>query len=147
MKFIVLSVFCFVSTLAFADQLSVESCEENQVSFTKVNAMKSYANGGIKIFEIDNVEPAGAPFGLVVTLNRGEFLSELESFCRYIPNLSGLDIATTKSSYDPSTNTLTLEMDSTRYNPESGDFEDKELRVQVVKGAKDAKGTVLADWK
>ncbi|NCN95611.1 MAG: hypothetical protein GW917_02715 [Bdellovibrionales bacterium] len=140
----------FIALFSFSSlamKLDVQSCEENQfsLSFNSVMTMKTYSNGAIKVFELDHIEPAAVPYGVVVTLDRGAELSEMESFCRYIPYLSWVSVKNAVSSYDPTTNTLKLKMPARQFNPDTSLFEEKTLTIQVVKGARTAEGTVLAE--
>lgn len=135
-----------MTQMVFAAELRVESCKAAGVSFNDVIEMKTYSNGQIKVFSLDRIEPAAASFGLVVTLDRGQELAELESFCRYVSGLSFVDLSKVVSSYDRGTNSLKLEM-PVRHTEDAIDFKDKTLEIVVTKGAKKQKDVVRATLK
>ena len=128
-----------VSMNSFAADVSVISCNEAEVSLNSVYSLKTYANGSIKLFGVDMLEPAASPIGLAVAIDRGDDLANMESFCRYIPGLSGMDLAFARSKYDPTKNALTIKI-PVRSMDEDGGFSAKQLTVVVTKGA-----TVEAD--
>lgn len=88
----VIACTLLLSCVVFAsNQLPVSSCEEGSVSLNSVYSMKDLKNG-VKLFEVDQEEPAAAPVGMAVAITRGEDLADMEIFCRYIYGLSGLDL-------------------------------------------------------
>ena len=94
---LVVAIFgCCGSALAS----EVGSCEERNVTLNQVQAMRQYANGSVKLFAIDQVEPAAAPVGIAVAIDRGEDLSELESFCRYVSGLSSAELRDASAVFD-----------------------------------------------
>lgn len=146
MKMIVAASLALFSVNAFASDLKVTSCEDYSLSLNAVYSMKTYANGSVKVFEIDMIEPAAAPAGVAVAIDRGDDLSTLESFCRYIPGLSSADVPNTKSKYNAATNTITLTIKASQTN-EDGISQPKVLTVVINKGASTEAGLVKASLK
>jgi hypothetical protein len=131
-----------------ASALSIENCAQNGgVNLNNVVEMRTYSNGGVKLFAVDQIEPAAASFGVAVTIDRGGDLSEMESFCRYVSGLSGVDLAAARSSYDRHTNLLTLEIPARYYRDDQADFVPGVLTLVINKGAKSESGLVSAVLK
>ena len=122
---------------AIAQALRVSSCEEAGVQLNSVTQMRVFANGGIKMFAADQVEPAAASFGVAVAVDRGADLSSAESFCRYVSGLSGVDLGKMKASFDQNANALTVE-GPVQVSDGEGRFPTRTLTLTVNKGAKEA---------
>lgn len=134
MKTIVATLLTLSSLNVFAADMDVTSCADYSVSLNSVYSMKTYASGSVKVFEVDMEEPAAAPAGVAIAIDRGNDLSAMESFCRYIPGLSSVDVAGAKSKYDKSTNTITLTLKAGQTD-ENGVSISKVLTVSINKGA------------
>lgn len=144
MKIIIAILLTLSSINAFA--APVTSCAEYSVSLNSVYSMKTYANGSVKVFEIDMVEPAAAPVGVAIAIDRGDDLSTMESFCRFIPGLSGADVTRAKSKYDKTTNTITLTLNVSQ-SDENGVAKPKVLAISINKGASQEADLVKAVLK
>ncbi len=134
MKKIIATLIALTSLNAFAADMTVTSCEDYSVSLNSVYSMKTYANGSVKVFEIDMIEPAAAPVGVAIAIDRGQGLADMESFCRFVPGLSSANVTGTKASYNKATNILTLTL-NVRQSDADGVFKAKVLTVVVNKGA------------
>lgn len=80
------------------------------------------------------IEPAAAPVGVAIAIDRGQGLADMESFCRFVPGLSSANVTGTKASYNKATNILTLTL-NVRQSDADGVFKAKVLTVVVNKGA------------
>ena len=134
MKKLIATLIALTSLNAFAADMTVTSCEDYSVSLNSVYSMKTYANGSVKVFEIDMIEPAAAPVGVAIAIDRGQGLADMESFCRFVPGLSSANVTGTKASYNKATNILTLTL-NVRQSDADGVFKAKVLTVIVNKGA------------
>jgi hypothetical protein len=130
-----------------ANALSVTTCEEAGVTLNAVTEMKGYGNGRIKLFAADMIEPAAAPVGLAVTIDRGDDLSTMESYCRYVSGLSSLQLSKAQASYDRSRNILKLDIPARYFDADNGKYAHTVLNVVVSPGAKDQAGLVEAKLK
>jgi hypothetical protein len=108
--------------------------------------MKTYGNSTIKVFEIDMIEPAAAPVGVAIAINRGDDLSNMESFCRYVPGLSAVNVTGAKSKYDKATGNLTLTLLASQTD-EDGVAQSKVLTILVNKGSNSEADLVKASLK
>jgi hypothetical protein len=143
MKLIIATLLTFSSLYVFAADLTVTSCADYSVSLNSVYSMKTYANGSVKIFGIDMVEPAAAPAGVAIAIDRGDDLSTMESFCRYIPGFSSVDISSSRAKFNKSTNTLTLTLKASQTDKD-GVAKSKVLTVSINKGASNEADLVKA---
>lgn len=147
MKKLLSTLALLISTQAFsATELSVGNCQENNISLNAIYSMKTFSNSSVKVFEVDMEEPASAPVGIAVAINRGTDLSNSEVFCRYIPGLSSAALAKVKSSFNANTNTIVLVMPAS-VSDGQGQVLDKTLTIMIKKGAKDEAGLVKASLK
>jgi hypothetical protein len=95
--------------------------QKTEQSVDAVVEMKSYDNGGIRIFLVDQQEPAAQPYKVIVSLpNGGETVNEYASFdvgsyCSV--NLKG---ATSKMTPTPPWATRVISIPVSKYNPETG---------------------------
>lgn len=128
------SLIVFSTLNAFASDVNVVSCSDYSVSLNSVYSMKTYANESIKIFEIDMEEPAAAPAGVAIAIDRGDDLSTAESFCRFIPGFSRVNVVGGKSKYNVATNILTLTLNAAK-SDENGAPISKVLTITINKGA------------
>lgn len=135
MNNIVAGLIIFSCVNVFARNIDVTSCADYSVSLNSVYSMKTYSNGSVKVFEIDMEEPAAAPAGVAIAIDRGDDLSTMESFCRYIPGFSSVDVKRTKSNYDKLTNTIYLKLAATQTD-KNGGAKPKLLTISIHKGAK-----------
>jgi hypothetical protein len=124
--------------------LAIDTNPCENIKLNNVESMKSYCNGSIKIFEIDNVEPADAPVGIAIAIDRGEDLSTQESFCRYIPYLTKANIQSTKSSYNQKTGILNLKVPATEMDEEGKKIRFR-LSLKVDKSATSENNLVTFD--
>lgn len=120
---------------AQASALRVTSCEEANVNLNGVMEMRKYSNGQIKLFTVDQIEPAAAPVGIAVALDRGDDLSNMESYCRYVWGLSGAELSQAKSKYDKNTNALTVAVPVSYYRDDLKKFTGGTLTLLITKGA------------
>lgn len=146
MKKLIAALLALTSINAFAANMTVTSCEDYSVSLNSVYSMKTYANSSVKVFEIDMIEPAAAPVGVAIAIDRGSNLADMESFCRFVPGLSSADVTGAKSKYDKATNILTLTFNVSQTN-EDGISKAKVLTVVVNKGAASEENLVKASLK
>ncbi len=114
MKKLILTLLILSSLDVFASEIRVENCEVYGISLNSVYSMKTYANGSIKVFEVNMEEPAAAPVGVAISIIKGDGLSNFESTCRYIPGLAGVDVIGAKSKYDKLHNTIKLTMNASQ---------------------------------
>ncbi|MGE0527871.1 MAG: hypothetical protein AB7G93_12485 [Bdellovibrionales bacterium] len=142
LKIAVTSFFVACGSSAFA--LDIQSCEDYGVSLNQVTQMRAYGNESIKVFAIDQVEPAAAAVGIAVTIDRGVDLSTAESFCRYVWGLSAADLKQARSEYDEITGLLTVEIPVQSFSDEAGDFVSGLLTLVINKGARSERGLVRA---
>jgi hypothetical protein len=146
MKSMIAIFIALASINAFAMDMTVTSCEDYSVSLNSVYSMKTYANGSIKVFEIDMIEPAAAPVGVAIAIDRGTGLADWESFCRFVPGLSSVNVTKSKASYDKSSNVLTLTMNASQTNVD-GVSTVKILTIVINKGAASEENLVKASLK
>ncbi len=132
-------VFCNSS---FA--VSIKGCDEASITLNQVIEMRMFANGGVKLFNIDKEEPAAMPVGIAVTIDRGSDLSEMESFCRYVSGLSHADLKSARANYNTQTALLTVEIPVRSYSGDSGDFESGTLFLVIDKAGKKPRDLVSA---
>jgi len=114
----------------------------DNISLNAVESLKSYSNGSIKVFKIDNEEPAGGNIGIAIAINRGESLDKEESFCRYVPYLSDANFKKIKSSYDDAHKVLTLSIPVIESDPETGKKSNFKMILKIDKRATDEKKLV-----
>ncbi|HXH30116.1 MAG TPA: hypothetical protein VNJ01_04835 [Bacteriovoracaceae bacterium] len=126
--------FLTLTQISHAAGVSTSSCEDFGVTLNSVYSMKTYAQGSVKVFEVDLEEPASGSVGIAVAITRGEDLSSMETFCRFIPGLSSAKLSAVKSKYSAATDTLTLTMPASKTN-ELGVRMPKVLTVLIKKGA------------
>ncbi len=146
MKRIVLTLLILSSLDALAFDLRVESCEDYGISLNNVYSMKIYANGSVKMFEVNTEEPAGAPVGVAIASIKGDALSSFESICRYIPGLAGVDVTGAKSKYDKLQNTIKLTMKASQTDV-NGTAKSKVLTIFINKSISSEAGIVKAVLK
>jgi hypothetical protein len=117
-KFLVASVLLVISSLSNAGVIEPQKIEQ---SVNDVVEMKSYDNGGIRIFLVDQEEPASRPYKVVVSLPIGgeEYTEygtfEVGSFCSV-----NLKKATSKKIETAPWATRVISIPVSRYNPETG---------------------------
>ena len=138
-----------VTAFAASPALAVEvgSCEERNVALNQVISMRTYANGSVKLFEIDQVEPAASPSGIAVAIDRGQDLADAESFCRYVFGLSSVDLAHATANFDQSRGVLSIKLPVKSYVPDTDQFIGGTLTLEINKGAKAAAGLVAAQLR
>ncbi len=142
-KLLLILSLSIITSNVFANEVTTTSCEEYGANLNSVQSMKTYANKSIKIFEIDMIEPAIAPVGVAIAIDRGDDLSTLESFCRYVPGLSSANIASAKSIFNQATNVLKVTMKVTTLDFQ-GNSHDKTLILTIDKGASSEDNLVKA---
>ena len=142
----------FAAALSLAALLSaaparaddVASCEDRNVILNQVMAMRSYANGSVKLFAIDQEEPAAAPAGIAVAIDRGEDLATAESFCRYVGGLSSVDLDKARAQYNQAKGQLTIRIAVRQHDPDTDGFNDKTLVLTIDKAARQEEALVRA---
>lgn len=135
-----------LSPVVFAsNQLPVRSCDEGGVTLNSVYSMKDLKNG-VKLFEVDQEEPAAAPVGMAVAITRGEDLADMETFCRYVYALSGLDLSklTVGRTRADGSFTLTVAVRSAQID---GSYQSNTMIVEVKPNAKKVEEMVSARLK
>lgn len=125
----------------------MKSCTEAGVTLNQVTAMRWFANGSVKLFAIDQEEPAAHPAGIALAIDRGDSLENEESYCRYVGGLASVDLEHAKASYDQAKALLTVEMAARKANEDGSSFLDTTLTLTIDKAAKAEAGLVKADIK
>ncbi len=134
MNRLMIALFALVSTYTNASAMQITTCADQKVSLNDVYSMRSFAHSRIKIFEVDTIEPAAAPVGIAVAINRGEDLSTLETFCYYLSGFTSANIKQARSQYDKASQVLTLSISVTQSN-EHGQNKAKTLVVSIHSAA------------
>jgi hypothetical protein len=89
MKKTILALLVSFSALSFADPIIQGSCADNNVGLADLygkptDYVREFANGNIKVFKIDKIEPAGCGYGLAITLSNPEDEAFGSNKCVYI---------------------------------------------------------------
>lgn len=134
-----------ISSPAIADE--VTSCEERNVSLNQVMAMRTFAQGSVKLFEIDQVEPAASPAGVAIAIDRGDDLATSESFCRFAGGLSSVDISKANAKFDQPKAALTVKVPVRRHTGDGNTFVNGTLTLVITKGAAKEADLVSASVK
>lgn len=127
---------------AHADE--VTSCEERNVTLNQVLAMRPFAQGSVKLFSIDQEEPAASPAGVAVAIDRGDDLATAESFCRYVGGLSSVDLSKANARFDQAKATLTVKVPVRRSSGDGETFSRGTLTIVIRKGAAKEEDLVTA---
>jgi hypothetical protein len=135
MNYFLLTVGLLLSSTSMTFAGTPVPCEPSSTLLNTVESMRKFSNGSVKVFELDNIEPAGAPVSVAVTVDRGETLDTQESFCVNIPYLYSANVRETKSSYSKMSGILTLKIPVTKMD-EAGAKVSFSLVVKVAKHAK-----------
>ncbi|KHD89327.1 MAG: hypothetical protein OM95_04165 [Bdellovibrio sp. ArHS] len=142
MKNLILAFIVLSSLNARALESKVVACEDFGVALNNVHDMKRLNQGDIKIFEVDMIEPAAAPVGVAITISRGDEFSSMESFCRYVPGLVDVDLASLQVTQDEENYSLVLNVRQTNANDE---VSAKKLTLAVNKKANSTAELVKAN--
>lgn len=144
MRYLVAGLILFSANVLAAPP-EVRSCEDQGVTLNSVVSMRQFDGGAIKVFETDMIEPAAASVGLAIAIDRGDELSTMESFCRYVAGFSSVDLQGAIDSVDKN-NVLTLTMGSTQTD-ENGVSQPRSLTVTIDKAAAAEEDLVKAEAK
>lgn len=135
------------TTPGFAADISIDDCDARNVALNQVQAMRPFANGSVKLFSIDQEEPAVAPAGIAVTIDRGDNLADAESFCRYVFGLSDVDLTKAKARFDQAKAVLSIDIAVHSHNPDTDTFVTRVLTLKINKAAKTPAGLVSAEMR
>lgn len=132
------------TTPGFAADISIDDCDKRNVALNQVQAMRPFANGSVKLFSIDQEEPAAVPAGIAVTIDRGDNLADAESFCRYVFGLSDVDLAKANAKFDQATAILSIDIAVRSHDPNTDNFVPGVLKLKINKSAKTPEALVSA---
>jgi hypothetical protein len=125
MKTVPLAVLIIATTTAEAHE--IQSCYEASVGIETLvtpiaNNVRSFYNDRVQIYNINTIEPAAAPAGIVIVLPSSPEDDPIGgSKCLAIRGFSAINIKTARAAYDPAKG-LSLSIPTRKFDPETDKF-------------------------
>lgn len=141
MRLLILSMLMVSATLASAQDVHVQTCEEAGVDLTSLilpaakNSRAFYKND-VGVFGIDQLEPVCCSVGVAITLPDPKAELGGVKKCMAILGFSGIDVAAAEANYDERQG-LDIRIPARNYDGSRGDYgpTSLHLRLNLKKGS------------